>query len=351
MSTARTEEPRLAGRGPRIGGAAPGLLAAGSIAAVATILGHLLPIVGAPAFAILGGVGVAVFLHPTERIRPGLRFASKYVLQGSIVLLGAELSLHQVVATGASSLPVLAGTLSVALIGAAVLGRAMRIDADLRTLIGVGTGICGASAIAAADTVISASDADVSYAVATIFTFNVIAVLTFPTLGRLMAMTPHGFGLWAGTAVNDLSSVVAASSIFGHGATSYAVVVKLTRTLMIVPICIALGLWRTRARRQTLGAEHPTSHRALRGSVPLFIGWFLVAVIANTAGLIPAAWHSVLSTSAQVMITIALAAIGLSTRIGDIRRTGLKPLALGAALWFLVAVTSLGLQAALGTRV
>lgn len=349
MSQLQSQKPRRTDRGSRTWSATPGLLAAASIAAVATLLGHLLPIVGAPAFAVLGGIGVAVFVHPTERMRPGLRFAGKYVLQGSIVLLGAELSFHQVLATGASSLPVLAGTLSVALIAAAVLGRALRIDADLRTLIGVGTGICGASAIAAVDTVISAADADVSYAVATIFTFNVIAVLTFPTLGHLMALTPHAFGLWAGTAVNDLSSVVAASSIFGHGSTSYAVVVKLTRTLMIVPICIALGLWRSRASRRTSGAEADTGRRALRGSVPLFIGWFLVAVTANTLGLIPQAWHSVLSTSAQVMITIALAAIGLSTRFDDIRRTGLKPLALGAALWLLVGVTSLGLQAALGT--
>ena len=129
---------------------------------------------------------------------------------------------------GQSSLPVLLGTLAVALLGARLLGRALSIDNDLRTLIGVGTGICGASAIAATDAVISASEADVSYAITTIFTFNVIAVLTFPTIGRLLSLSPHSFGLWAGTAVNDMSSVVAASSIFGRGATSFAVVVKLT---------------------------------------------------------------------------------------------------------------------------
>ena len=164
-----------------------------------------------------------------------------------------------------SSLPVLIGTLVVALVGAQLLGRLLSVDIDLRTLIGVGTGICGASAIAATDAVLSASEADVSYAIATIFTFNVVAVLTFPALGHLMALSPHSFGLWAGTAVNDMSSVVVASSSFGHGATSYAVVVKLTRTLMIIPICMGLALWRAR-QGLTGGGERPRlgGHRGVQ---------------------------------------------------------------------------------------
>jgi uncharacterized integral membrane protein (TIGR00698 family) len=267
------------------------------------------------------------------------------VLQGSIVVLGTGLSFHQVVTTGASSLPVLLGTLFIALLGAALIGRWLSIGRDLRTLIGVGTGICGASAIAATNAVISASEADVSYAIATIFTFNVVAVLTFPAIGHLLSLTPGQFGLWTGTAINDLSSVVAASSVFGHGATSYAVVVKLTRTLMIIPISVGLAIWRS---RQTRLRELTTAGGHARGKLgeilPLFIGWFLLAVTLDTFGLIPASWHGSLSDGAQVMITIALAAIGLSTNVRDIRRAGLKPLAMGAMLWVLVAVSSLGLQ-------
>jgi uncharacterized integral membrane protein (TIGR00698 family) len=266
------------------------------------------------------------------------------------VILGTGLSFHQVLTTGSSSLPVLVGSLTVALVGAAVLGRVLHIDKDLRTLIGVGTGICGASAIAATDAVISASEADVSYAVATIFTFNVCAVLTFPTLGRLLCLSPHSFGLWSGTAINDLSSVVAASTIFGHSATSYAVVVKLTRTLMIVPISIGLALWRS---RQNATHEAATKRVALisqlRHTLPVFIGWFLLAVTVNTLGLVPHTLHGPLSTTAGVMITMALTAIGLSTRPRDIRRAGLRPLGLGAILWLLVALASLGLQLATGT--
>lgn len=199
-----------------------------ALGAVATVLGHFAPVVGAPVFAIVGGIIISLLRQPTPRERPDLTFSSKVVLQGSIVVLGTGLSFHQVLVTGSSSLPVLLGSLTVALVGAALLGRLLSIDRDLRTLIGVGTGICGASAIAATNAVISATEADVSYAIATIFTFSVVAVLTFPTIGHLLSLSPHAFGLWSGTAVNDMSSVVAASSIFGHGATSYAVVVKLT---------------------------------------------------------------------------------------------------------------------------
>lgn len=322
----------------------PGLAPVIALAAVATLAGHAVPVVGGPAFAILGGIGVSFFWPPSDRTRPGLAFASRSVLQAAIVVLGTGLSLRQVAVTGTASLPVLAGTLTVALLGAAVIGRFMGIPSDLRTLIGVGTGICGASAIAATDAVIAAPEADVSYAIATIFTFNVAAVLTFPTLGRLIGLSPHGFGLWAGTAVNDLSSVVAASTIFGHGATSYAVVVKLTRTLMIIPICIVLSAWRSRRLAQADGPRRGWAGQ-LRRAVPMFIAWFLVAVIANTAGLVPGSWHGSLTQAAQAMITAALAAIGLSTRAKDIRRAGLRPLALGALLWALVALSSLGLQA------
>jgi uncharacterized integral membrane protein (TIGR00698 family) len=355
LDTDRDHERDAGARGPatfriRVAQALPGLGIAVALAAVATFLGHLVPVVGAPVFAIVGGIAASLWWTPSRAAQPGLAFASKYVLQGSIVVLGTGLSFHQVLATGSSSLPVLLGTLAVALAGAAVIGRRMSIERDLRTLIGVGTGICGASAIAATDAVIGASEVDVSYAIATIFTFNVAAVLTFPTIGHLLDLSPHAFGVWSGTAVNDMSSVVAASSIFGHGATSTAVVVKLTRTLMIIPISIALALWRARRSDKQTAAEGQSSVLGhVRHIFPVFIGWFLVAVTINTLGVIPRSWHTGLSNIAQVLITIALAAIGLSTQMRDIRKAGLRPLALGAILWVSVGLTSLGLQLATGS--
>ncbi len=326
----------------------PGASCTAAIAAGATLLGGLAPVVGAPVFAVLAGIAIAVVRKPSARLRPGIAFTSKKVLQGSIVLMGLGLSLGQVLSTGARSVPVLLGTLAAALVMAWVAGQMLGLRGDIRTLIGVGTAICGASAIAATDAVIGADEADVSYAIATIFTFNVVAVLLFPALGHVLGFSQHSFGLWAGTAINDLSSVVAATTIYGHAAASYGVIVKLTRTLAIVPIC--LGLAAGRSRREKDATEGSAARRInVRLIVPVFIVAFIAAVAVNTIGLVPVAWHHGLSDLSTWMITAALAAIGLSTDVHHIRQAGLRPLALGAVLWVTVALTSLGLQALTGT--
>jgi uncharacterized integral membrane protein (TIGR00698 family) len=323
----------------------PGLACAAAVAAWATLVGGLVPVVGAPVFAVVSGIAIAVVRKPSARLRPGIAFTSRKVLQGSIVLMGLGLSLGQVLSTGARSLPVLLGTLAAALLMARVAGRILGVRGDTRTLIGVGTAICGASAIAATDAVIGAAEADVSYAIATIFTFNVVAVLLFPALGHALGFSQHTFGLWAGTAINDLSSVVAATTIYGHAAAAYGVIVKLTRTLAIIPICLGLAAVRNRRAKDATAARRVDVRRI----VPVFIAVFIAAVAANTIGLVPAAWHHGLSDVSTWMITAALAAIGLSTDAHHIRRAGLRPLALGAVLWVTVALTSLGLQALTGT--
>jgi uncharacterized integral membrane protein (TIGR00698 family) len=293
--------------------------------------------------AIVMGIAVSSFLPGHDILRPGLRVTAKYVLQGSIVVLGLGLSLRQVVSIGVGSLPVLLGTLLSALGMAWMAGRALGLRRDLTTLIGVGTAICGASAIAATDAVIDADESDVSYAVTTIFLFNVAAVVAYPLLGHLAGLSQHAFGLFAGTAVNDTSSVVAATSVYGHQAAAYGLVVKLTRTLAIIPVCIGLVVWR---RGQVPAAgDRP----AWRGVLPIFLLGFLAAVGANSAGLVPAHLHARLSTLATWMITAAMAAIGLSSRLGQIRNAGFRPICLGAVLWATVGLSSLALQLATGT--
>jgi uncharacterized integral membrane protein (TIGR00698 family) len=325
----------------------PGVGCAVAVAVVATLLGGLAPVVGAPVFGVLGGIAIAIVRKPPARLRPGITFTSKKVLQGSIVLMGLGLSLGQVLSTGARSLPVLLGTLVAALVMAWLAGRMLGLRGATRTLIGVGTAICGASAIAATDAVIDADEADVSYAIATIFAFNIVAVLLYPTLGHALGFSQHSFGLWAGTAINDLSSVVAACTIYGHAAASYGVVVKLTRTLAIIPICLGLAAARGWHGKDT--TERSVARRVtVRRIVPGFIAVFLAAVVVNTIGLIPVAWHHGLSDLSTWMITAALSAIGLSTDVRHIRRTGLRPLALGAVLWITVGLTSLGLQVLTG---
>jgi uncharacterized integral membrane protein (TIGR00698 family) len=259
------------------------------------------------------------------------------------VLLGSALSLRQVAHVGASSLPVMLGTLAVCLALAYLLGRWLGIGRDLRTLIGVGTGICGASAIAAVSPVIRARSADVAYAISTIFLFNLVAVLAFPPLGHLLGLSQHDFGLFAGTAVNDTSSVVAAASTYGSSATDYAVVVKLTRTLMIIPTCLGLAaLTRT--------GEHDGGGllRRVTRLVPWFLVGFIVLAALNSLGWVPSATHAPLRDASVFLITLALAAIGLRTDVAGLRRAGSRPLLLGLLLWVAVASTSLVLQWAAG---
>ncbi|MEO5831751.1 MAG: putative sulfate exporter family transporter [Nakamurella sp.] len=335
----------------------PGLALAGGIAIVATVIGHLVPLIGGPVSGIVIGVALAAVIKPGASLLPGMHTASRFVLQLSVVILGSQLSLAEVAKVGLASLPVMIGTLVVCLGAAWLIGRLLGIVGDMRTLIGVGTGICGASAIAAVTPVIGAVGIDVTYAISTIFLFNIAAVLVFPLVGHLLGLSQHAFGLFAGTAVNDVSSVVAAATTYGPVATSYAVVVKLVRTLMIIPISIGLAV--VIGRRATPGDDAvdlaeavsaPRQRVNVRRLVPWFLIGFVLVAGANSFGLIPAGIHPALNTTSVFLITVALSAIGLSTDLAGFRRAGAKPLLLGAALWILVSVTSLGLQFVTGVQ-
>ena len=344
--------PRLRGRLGRAWRrwpALPGLTVAAAVGTVATLIGHVVPLVGTAVPGAVIGVVMALALTAAPgipaRLAPGLKVASSRLLQCSVVILGAQLSLSEAARVGLSSLPVMIGTLAACLGATVAYGRLLGIVGDLRTLIGVGTGICGASAIAAVTPVIEATSTDVAYAVSTIFLFNIAAVLTFPVLGHALGMSQHAFGLFAGTAVNDTSSVVATATTYGSSAASYAVVVKLVRTLMIIPVCVGLGAL---AARRNGGGARMTSGKALR-LVPWFLIGFVLMAAANSAGLIPAGWHGPLSQLSLFLVAVALSAIGLSTDVAALRRAGARPLLLGAMLWVTVAAASLGMQFLTGT--
>ncbi len=327
-----------------------------AVAAVATAAGRQAPLIGAPVAGIVIGVVLAAVLRPGQATRARMGRVSRYTLQAAVVMFGFQLSLAQIVRVGLGSLPVMAGTLAACLLAAYGLGRRLGIARDLRTLIGAGTGICGASAIAAVTPVIEAAGTDVAYAVSTIFLFNIAAVLTFPVLGHLLGMSQHAFGLFAGTAVNDMSSVVAAATSYGSGAANYAVVVKLTRTLTIIPLCLGLAALTTRRRNRdviptTTAPNDPGRQASSRPRVrvarlvPLFLVGFLMTAAANSAGLVPPASRHGLTVVSVFLITVALSAIGLSTDLTGLRRTGYRPLLLGACLWLTVSATSIALQA------
>lgn len=328
-------------------GLTPGILLCLSIAAVSLVIGRFAPVIGTALPAIAIGVVIAAVRRPGPRTRPGIGFSSRYLLQVAVVLLGANLSLQDVVAVGAESLPVMLSTLAVCLLAAWGLGRAMRIPSRLRTLIGVGTGICGASAIAAVAPVIAATSGEIAYAISTIFVFNILAAVAFPILGHALGLDPHTFGLLAGTAINDTSSVVAAAATFGGAAIGFAVVVKLVRTLMIIPVSVGLAFLQPRDDQAGL-LRRPWRILTL---IPWFIVGFAVMTLLNSAGLLSAGAREAMLAASGALIAAALAGIGLSTDLGAIRRAGWRPLALGAVLSLLVtgtALAALALTGALG---
>lgn len=361
---------------PRWRAALPGLALAVVLAAGAFALAPLLPLIGAPVLGVLLGLVVALLRGrqrgpapgpPTkpDPLAPGLKVASSRILQVAVVLLGAQLSLGQIADSGVDALPVLVAVITACLLGAWLLGRALGVERDLCTLLGVGTAICGASAIAAITPVLRPTADKVAYALSTVFACNIAAVLLFPLIGHLVGMSPHTFGIFVGAAVNDTSSVLAAASAFGPEAADTAVVVKLTRTLAIIPIVLGLAVlvarWQRRAALTVDGAGGEGSAASpgtddggapVRPAVWQLVPWFLVGFVvlasANTLGLVPPAAHQPLAVAAAFCITVALCAIGAATDLPGLRRTGPRPMVLGVLLWVLVTGVALATQVATG---
>lgn len=326
----------------------PGALLALAVAAFAWLVGEALPVIGAPVMAIVTGVLLAAWRAPGARLKPGLKWSSKAVLQLAIVLMGFGLSFAQVWRTGAESFVVMIGTLIVCLGAAFLVGPRMGISRNLTALIGAGTAICGASAIAAVAPIVEAEEGELAYGISTIFLYNLAAVLLFPALGHLMGLSMHSFGLWAGTAINDTSSVVAAAYAYGKEAGDYATIVKLSRALMIVPVSLLFAwLQRRRAVAQP-GAGSNTAPASLwqrlTKVVPTFILGFVAASLLVSTGLVPPVLTTYLPKLAKFLIVVALAAVGLSADLKGLRKTGPKPLVLGGVLWVVVAGLSLLLQ-------
>lgn len=315
-----------------------GIALAAALAVLAMLLGRWLPTVGGPVFAILLGLAIRNSMGMLPVFQPGLAFASKKVLQWSIIALGFGLSITQVVQTGLESLWVTLVTMAAAFIVAGILGRMLRVPDRLLTLIGVGTAVCGGSAIAAVAPIIKPSDHETAFAISTIFLFNVVAVLVFPFFGHVMNMSDIGFGLWAGTAINDTSSVVAAAYSYSTEAGDYATVVKLTRATFIIPICLFYVFLEVKRQKQE------GSGFSIRRLIPWFIVWFVVASAVRSTGVLPDEVLVVLQFLAKFLMVLALAAIGLSSNMRAMVRTGWQPVALGLGVWMAVTLTSLGVQ-------
>lgn len=321
----------------------PGIMLAIMIAIPAWLIGRAFPIIGAPVLGILFGMIAAFWKRPAV-FEDGIKYTSKKLLQYSIILIGLDMNLYSVFKVGGQTLTLMVFTLTIACGTAFTAGRLLKIDPKTNILIGVGTAICGGSAIAATAPVIHADDEEVARAVSTIFLFNVIAAFLFPLLGHMLGMSDHAFGLWAGTAINDTSSVVAAGYAFGNAAGDLAVIVKLTRTMMIVPITLVLALYTSRKLPLQHVHEKGNGSYHMAKIFPWFVIGFVLASVIGTFVPLPQGMGTSGAQIGKFMIIMAMAAVGLNTNAVKLMKSGAKPILLGLICWIALSLASLGAQ-------
>ena len=322
----------------------PGMVLAVAVAALAQFLEKLMPVhlIGASVIALFIGMLLNVFLDKTEIFRPGLKFTSKKILKFAIILLGASLSLGTILHVGRLSLVVMLFTLLTCFGGGYLVGKALGLNWRLSSLISAGTGICGGSAIAAVAPVIDAEDRDIAYAMSATFLFDMVMILLFPVMGHLMDLSDLAYGLWTGTAVNDTSSVVAAGYAYTEAAGDFATMVKLTRTLAIIPTVLVFSVIGIRVKRREL-AGHPASGKevSLLKIFPWFILGFLALAMVNSFGVIPAAVSAGAKDLSKFLMVAALGAIGMGTSFRELKKAGAAPMFHGFIISALVVIVAI----------
>jgi len=326
----------------------PGMLVSFVIALLSWLLGKAYPVVGAPVFSILiGAVCVNAFpklvsqsLFGKIELRYGIQLTSKRLLQFSVILLGFGMNLLDIAEVGKGAVIAIVAVIAAAFAVAFAVGKLLKLPGDTMTLIGVGTAICGGSAIAAVAPVIRAKDEDVASSISTIFLFNAIAVLVFPVFGRFLGMNDPSFGIWAGTAINDTSSVVAAGTAWAgatmdNAALNLATIVKLSRTLFIVPVTLFFAIYFSLRQKREKAAEF-----SFAKVFPWFVVFFASAAFINTYFRIPTEYSDVLVSIGKFGIVMAMAGIGLNTRLKPLLANGSRPILLGLCCWISVATIS-----------
>lgn len=331
--------------------AAPGLALVAVLTAIAYASTLVLPdVFGAVTIGLFLGIIVAN-VRPVSLTEPGARSAKAWFLPLGILLLGARLSVADILSTGLGAILVLVVDIVLVLVVTLGIGRSFGLSPKLSALIGVGTSICGNTAIAATAPVIKAPERDVSFAVATITLFGTAAVIVYPLIGHALGMSDNLFGHWVGAAVNDTSQVTATAFGYSVEAGETATIVKLTRNTLMVPVIFSVGMWfAARESRPARVEERRDWLASARTAVPPFLLGFLALALINSAGFIPDALATSLTRVSQVLIVMALVGVGLTTRISALRQTGPAPFAMGLAVAVMLAVVSLGLFVAIGIR-
>ena len=336
----------------KVGMVLPGFALALVIALAARLIEGLLPVhlIGASVIALFIGMIINYFWTPSGIFASGLGFTSKKILKFAIILLGASLNISVVLEVGKLSLYVMLFTLLTCFGIGHFVGRWLKINWKLSNLISAGTGICGGSAIAAIAPVIDADDSDIAYAMSATFLFDMAMIILFPVMGQALGLSDMAYGLWAGTAVNDTSSVVAAGYAYSEAAGDFATMVKLTRTLSIIPTVIAFALINAHIKRKETGESGEAAAAKISFSriFPFFILGFLALTVINSFGVIPAAVSGGLKEISKFLMITALAAIGLNTSFREMKKSGIAPMLHGFIISALVVIVAIAVEYFMG---
>lgn len=297
-------------------------------------------LLGASIIALFTGTIINSFFHPAW-IKPALKFTSKKILKAAIILLGASLSIHTIMSVGKMTFFVMLFTFAMCFGGGYLVRKLFGLNWKLSNLISAGTGICGGSAIAAIAPVIDADDKDIAFAMSSTFLFDMVMIALYPLMGRALGMSDIAYGIWAGTSVNDTASVVASGYAFSEIAGDFATMVKLTRTIAIIPTVLVFAYIGTRLKQKKLKAENNGQKVNLVKIIPWFIGGFLLLAILNSLGWIPTAASTIIKGTSKFFMVTALAAIGLGTSITEFKKAGLRPMFYGITIDTLVTLTAL----------
>ena len=324
----------------------PGIAVSLMIAVFAKFLESLLPIplIGASVIALFLGTFLNVFWHP-QLLLPGLKFTSKKLLKIAIILLGLSLNVNTIIKVGKMSLVVMTFTLLTCFGIGHFIGKWLKLNWKLSNLISAGTGICGGSAIAALAPVIDADDTDIAYAMSATFIFDMVMILAFPFLGRAMGLSDMAYGLWAGTAVNDTSSVVAAGFAYSESAGNFATMVKLTRTLSIIPVTIIFAIISTHIKQKKTALNNTVISEKKKfnflSSFPWFIIGFLALAAINSMGFVPLSFSSTAKDVSKFIMVASLGAIGLNTDLKKMIKSGARPMLHGFIISALVVIVAI----------
>ncbi len=319
-----------------------GIVICFAVAAFSVWLEALIPggLLGASIIALFTGTIINSFFHPAW-IKPSLKFTSKRILKAAIILLGASLSISTIMSVGKMTFFVMLFTFAMCFGGGYFIRKLFKLNWKLSNLISAGTGICGGSAVAAIAPVIDADDKDIAFAMSSTFLFDMVMIALYPLMGKALGMNDIAYGIWAGTSVNDTASVVASGYAFSEAAGDFATMVKLTRTIAIIPTVLVFAFIGTRMKQRELQTVAEGKKVNILKIVPWFICGFLALAVINSLGWIPGNISGMMKSASKFLMVTALAAIGLNTSLLDFKKAGLAPMFYGVTIDTLVTLTAL----------